>query len=1425
MILKGSIDRLNNALLYLTYEGDTDFYGVDSISITVADNEGNSTGSITLLLAAVNDWPQVIAPYSLSTMTGQLLPINSIGVTDIDLVDSLSTEFVTMSIEVTYGSVVMVSTSVMWDHGHSDTPTQLLGVTGPLQAVNKALNGLVYYPKGLFSGVDEIKVYISDKGNKGAPPVGYQPGEALTASATIHVIVSDTQSIMDRVTIASANTQYSVNGHGHFNLSSMSLNGLSSCITNTPECLFTVTLECTLCQWEISSDLSSQGLVTTLNHKKLTLSGLASRAQDILSMISYNSTTSSSGNDMLSIKLYKGTQDNGVENVDDLVTSEDISVLINARAALPYINSREYKNIQADIEYLHTLVLTPMETGHVSFYGNDDGGQQYVSFYSDPIVDTSICRTNITYNSSMTIIVPSSLVLYKETNVMGNRMAVSVLSACVAIPDLLTTISTSYNSSYAHAILEITTIDLSIEVPTVPRVYEEQMSNDNTFLSSQSLDIIQSSTRVYVSIDEVLPTLTGLQQIYTGSQNTAFALSTLALDESRVMVMSDVALKIDSCHGHVTMNHHKVKVYQQELTDLFVCGSGNVVYRSTVIAPSSIMATVITSMVYIPLTDWYGVDNIQWSLCTTVSHTCSTIYNAAISITPSIASPRMYLKEDVSKIIAGYEDTVLTPFSNLHISDVDASPFIIVLNVSSGTLVLGGEYASFSNTGVSYGTYKASRSITLNSYYLGYNLTNVLHAIDYIGTQDSNYVSHGEVSVSISMIRDIHSDASGGSATASSDDTITMTIALMPVDDKPVITSTSSVYSGTIDSLLYLNSISIADIDSDILSILVWLPQGEEKVCYSSHNVDPSSGLYITNITTTIASNGSDADKYAGWEPALFMHGSIAEVNLALKHILYITTTSTGSVLSSDYMSQGMLTSCNTNTISVDDGNDVVLQYYEVLDAVTFDIMIYGSTSQLGSVTPFDNVLIVYEDAGSTSLGSIQLYNYDASLPISVTLSCSQGAILSVTNIIGDNSSAVNAVLEDAYFTTLEHYNGLVTLNISVATMDVVTRKWSDSRIMKSNLIPILPVNDAPNITIDRMNSNMTSSDDNQEQDNKVTCNSNSTCSVSIILQDVDIDEFFSPLEFDKYFKVQVSSNVTGLGVSLPSDRVGLTGIYSVSTDDENEVFEFFGNMATISNLSLSLSITNTSLPVVNEGDILYVAMTVWVSDEGCCGKTLQSDHNGSSSSIVLSIAYTYTGEPIVVDSTLSTSSNATSASSEVSTHDVLKEHIHLTYGSTIVLDRITSENRQVLQDITILTVSSSEYATSQVGLLVSCPEDHCIDGHFILPFSTAIETQVAFASSNFDETNENYGSDIQIVGSAYSVMKAFQRIEFDGFMKNNTVVSVALYSSINVLDETTLVASSEVIFTYDSSVSRALYQVRIPVLCHSLMTRLTLLL
>ena len=115
----------------------------------------------------------------------------------------------------------------------------------------------------------------------------------------------------------------------------------------------------------------------------------------------------------------------------------------------------------------------------------------------------------------------------------------------------------------------------------------------------------------------------------------------------------------------------------------------------------------------------------------------------------------------------------------------------------------------------------------------------------------------------------------------------------------------------------------------------------------------------------------------------------------------------------------------------------------------------------------------------------------------------------------------MNAVLEDAYFTTLEHYNGLLTLNISVATMDVVTRKWSDSRIMKSNLIPILPVNDAPNITIDRMNSNMTSSDDNQEQDNKVTCNSNSTCSVSIILQDVDIDEFFSPLEFDKYFKVQ----------------------------------------------------------------------------------------------------------------------------------------------------------------------------------------------------------------------------------------------------------------------------------------------------------------
>jgi len=90
MIVEGTLDDINDALDRLSYRGDADFNGTDSLRVTVNDlgNMGSggarsASGSVEVLVDAVNDEPES-EPNSFTIAGDQTLVVNSPGLLDND---------------------------------------------------------------------------------------------------------------------------------------------------------------------------------------------------------------------------------------------------------------------------------------------------------------------------------------------------------------------------------------------------------------------------------------------------------------------------------------------------------------------------------------------------------------------------------------------------------------------------------------------------------------------------------------------------------------------------------------------------------------------------------------------------------------------------------------------------------------------------------------------------------------------------------------------------------------------------------------------------------------------------------------------------------------------------------------------------------------------------------------------------------------------------------------------------------------------------------------------------------------------------------------------------------------------------------------------------------------------------------------------
>ncbi len=186
--LTGTVANVNAAMNGLTYHGNLNFNGADSLLVSTNDNGNTGAGgpkidtdSVAINVAAVNDAPVNNVPAAQTVNEDTPLVFtggNAISISDVDA--GAGSETVTLS--VGSGALTLNGTAGLAFTVGDGTADSTMTFSGTVAAINTALNGLSYQGNLNFNGTDTLNITTNDNGNTGS-------GGALsdTDSVTIHV--------------------------------------------------------------------------------------------------------------------------------------------------------------------------------------------------------------------------------------------------------------------------------------------------------------------------------------------------------------------------------------------------------------------------------------------------------------------------------------------------------------------------------------------------------------------------------------------------------------------------------------------------------------------------------------------------------------------------------------------------------------------------------------------------------------------------------------------------------------------------------------------------------------------------------------------------------------------------------------------------------------------------------------------------------------------------------------------------------------------------------------------------------------------------------------------------------------------------------------------------------------------------------------
>lgn len=189
----GTLTNINAALTGLTYRGDLNFNGSDTLTITTSDLGNTGAGgdlidvdTVPITVTAVNDVPVNTIPNTQAVNEDTNLVFssangNQISVNDVDVAEGTGILQVTLS--VSRGSLTLngnLSNLTFFNGDGVNDST--MSFRGSVSHINAALNGLVYRGNLNANGLDTLTITSNDLGNSGIGPIGNK-----TDSVTINV--------------------------------------------------------------------------------------------------------------------------------------------------------------------------------------------------------------------------------------------------------------------------------------------------------------------------------------------------------------------------------------------------------------------------------------------------------------------------------------------------------------------------------------------------------------------------------------------------------------------------------------------------------------------------------------------------------------------------------------------------------------------------------------------------------------------------------------------------------------------------------------------------------------------------------------------------------------------------------------------------------------------------------------------------------------------------------------------------------------------------------------------------------------------------------------------------------------------------------------------------------------------------------------
>ena len=151
VIITGTAAQINAALAGLTYTGNPNFNGGDTLTVATNDGTAIDTDLIAITVNPVNDAPVNTVPAAQSVAEDTALPIAGVSVADID------SSALTTTLNVSSGTLTVTAGA-----GVSGNGTASVTIAGTAAQINAALAGLAYTGNLNFNGGDTLTVATSD---------------------------------------------------------------------------------------------------------------------------------------------------------------------------------------------------------------------------------------------------------------------------------------------------------------------------------------------------------------------------------------------------------------------------------------------------------------------------------------------------------------------------------------------------------------------------------------------------------------------------------------------------------------------------------------------------------------------------------------------------------------------------------------------------------------------------------------------------------------------------------------------------------------------------------------------------------------------------------------------------------------------------------------------------------------------------------------------------------------------------------------------------------------------------------------------------------------------------------------------------------------------------------------------------------------